>query len=44
MTHADTDDRPQGMFGGQVTLHVGRDHPSHLLLPVIPPKTTEEAE
>jgi predicted acyl esterase len=44
MTHADPDDRPEEVFGAQVTLHVGPDHPSHLLLPVIPPKTTEEAE
>ncbi|HEX5723049.1 MAG TPA: CocE/NonD family hydrolase [Acidimicrobiia bacterium] len=44
MTHADPDDRPEEVFGGRVTLHVGPDHPSHLLLPVIPPKTIEEAE
>ena len=42
MTHADPDDRPEEVFGGKVTLHVGPDHPSHLLLPVIPPKTREE--
>ena len=40
MTHADPDDRPGEVFGGRVTLHVGPDHPSHLLLPVIP--TREE--
>jgi predicted acyl esterase len=44
MTHADPDDRPEELFGGQVTLHAGPYHPSHLLLPVIPPKKTEEAE
>ncbi|MDH4117037.1 MAG: CocE/NonD family hydrolase [Acidimicrobiia bacterium] len=38
MTHADPDDRPEELFGGTVTVHVGPDHPSHLLLPVIPPK------
>jgi hypothetical protein len=42
MTHADPDDRPQNVFGGEVTIHVGPDHPSHLLIPVIPPKPTEE--
>jgi predicted acyl esterase len=36
MTHADPDDRPDAVFGGFVTVHVGPDHPSHLLLPVIP--------
>jgi predicted acyl esterase len=44
MTHADSDTRPEEVFGGTVTLYVGPDHPSHLLLPVIPPQTTEEAE
>ena len=38
MTHADPDDRPASVFGGTVTLHTGPEHPSHLLLPVIPPK------
>lgn len=38
MTHADPDDRPEDVFGGHVTIHTGPDHPSHLLLPVIPPK------
>jgi hypothetical protein len=36
MTHADPDHRPDSVFGGSVTVHVGPDHPSHLLLPVIP--------
>jgi predicted acyl esterase len=36
MTHNDPDDRPADIFGGTVTLHMGPDHPSHLLLPVIP--------
>ena len=37
MTHTDPDDRPAEVFGGEVTVHLGPDHPSHLLLPVIPP-------
>ena len=36
MTHNDPDDRPPAIFGGKVTLHVGPDHPSHVLLPLIP--------
>lgn len=36
MTHSDPDDRPPEIFAGRVTLHVGPDHPSHLLVPVIP--------
>jgi len=36
MTHADPDDRPEGVFGGSVSVHVGANHPSQLLLPVIP--------
>jgi predicted acyl esterase len=36
MTHNDPDDRPADVFGGTVTLHMGPDQPSHLLLPVIP--------
>jgi len=42
MTHADPDDRPEDVFGGTVTIHVGPEHESHLLIPVIPTKTTEE--
>jgi hypothetical protein len=38
MTHEDPDDRPTEVFGGKVTLHVGPDHPSRLLVPVIPAK------
>ncbi|MGH8913068.1 MAG: hypothetical protein ACRDZM_00950, partial [Acidimicrobiia bacterium] len=38
MTHSDPDDRPEETFGGTVTIHVGPDHPSHLVLPVIPLK------
>lgn len=36
MTHDDPDDRPPAIFSGQVTVHAGPEHPSHLLLPVIP--------
>jgi hypothetical protein len=36
MTHADPDDRPPAVFGGAVTVHLGPEHPSHLLLPIIP--------
>ena len=35
MTHSDPDDRPEDVFAGSVTLHVGPEHPSHLLLPMI---------
>jgi hypothetical protein len=30
--------RPVDVYGGKVTVHTGPDHPSHVLLPVIPPK------
>jgi uncharacterized protein len=36
MTHADPDDRPPDVFGGEVTLHTGGARGSYLLLPVIP--------
>ena len=29
-------DRDPSVFGGRVTIHTGEDHPSHLLLPIIP--------
>ena len=35
-THDWPSDRPEATFGGQVTLHLGADRPSHVLLPVIP--------
>ena len=38
MTHNDPDNRPLGVFGGNVTLHAGGARGSYLLLPVIPPK------
>jgi len=36
--HDDPTDRPPGVFGGKVTLHMGPDRPAHLLLPIVPPK------
>jgi predicted acyl esterase len=36
--HDDPTDRPPETFGGKVTLHTGPQHPSYLLLPVIPPR------
>ena len=35
--HDDAVDRPPKIFDGKVTLYAGPKHPSHLLLPVIPP-------
>ncbi len=32
------DGRDARIYGGNVTIHCGPNHPSHLLLPVIPPK------
>jgi predicted acyl esterase len=34
--HDDPRDRPAEVFGGNVTIHMGPDRQSHLLLPVIP--------
>lgn len=34
--HDDPRDRPVAVFGGDVTLHVGPEHPANVLLPVIP--------
>ncbi|MEK6711777.1 MAG: CocE/NonD family hydrolase, partial [Nitrospinota bacterium] len=36
--HDDPRARPADIFGGKVTVHMGPGQPSHLLLPVIPPK------
>ncbi len=36
--HDDPRDRPVAIFGKTVTVHTGPDHPSHLLVPIIPPK------
>jgi uncharacterized protein len=33
--HDDPADRPEAVFGGEVTLHAGGDTPSHLLVPLI---------
>jgi hypothetical protein len=33
--HADPDDRPRGVFFGHVTIHVGGENDSYLLVPVI---------
>ncbi len=35
--HDDPGDRPPEIYGGTTTLHVGPQHPAHLLLPVVPP-------
>jgi predicted acyl esterase len=36
--HDDPRDRPASVFGGKVTLHMGPQYPSYILLPVIPNK------
>ncbi|HEU0289913.1 MAG TPA: CocE/NonD family hydrolase [Burkholderiales bacterium] len=36
--HDDPRDRPASVFGGRVTLHIGPQHPSYILLPIIPKK------
>ena len=36
--HNDPVDRPPEVYGGEVTVHTGPEHPSHVLLPVIPAK------
>jgi predicted acyl esterase len=36
--HDDPRDRPLGVFGGKVTLHVGPDRPAYVLVPVVPAK------
>jgi len=36
MTHNDPDSRPADVFGGAVTIHLGPETPSSLLLPLIP--------
>jgi predicted acyl esterase len=36
--HDDETDRPPAIFGGKVTLHSGPQHPSAVLLPIIPSK------
>ena len=34
--HTNPDDRPEDVFGGQVTLHCGGGRDSYLLLPIVP--------
>jgi uncharacterized protein len=36
--HNDPNDRPPSVYGGVTTVHSGPDQPSHLLVPVIPPR------
>jgi predicted acyl esterase len=36
--HNDPVDRPEAIFGGDVTLHTGPGHPAWLMLPIVPPK------
>jgi len=36
MVHDDPDDRPPAVFDARVTIHTGPDHPSSLILPIIP--------
>jgi len=38
--HNDPRDRPASVFGGTVTLHMGPQQQSYILLPVVPPKKT----
>ena len=35
--HDEPRDRPGDVFGGNVTLHIDRERPSYLLVPIIPP-------
>ena len=37
--HDDPRDRPADVYGGRTTLHLDKDNPSYLLLPVIPEKS-----
>ena len=34
--HTSTEDRPEEVFGGRVTIHAGGRYGSYLLLPIIP--------
>jgi len=38
--HDEVRDRPPQTFDGEVTLYTGPAHPSHLLLPIVPPRGT----
>ncbi len=35
--HDDPTDRPASIFGGTTTVYAGGEHPSHLLVPIVPP-------
>lgn len=41
--HDEITDRPPGVYDGRTTLHFGMDNIPHLLLPVIPPRVTDDA-
>ncbi|MGM0592293.1 MAG: CocE/NonD family hydrolase C-terminal non-catalytic domain-containing protein, partial [Halobacteriota archaeon] len=34
--HQEAEDRPPEVYGGEVTVHTGPDHPSHVTLPIVP--------
>ncbi len=36
--HDDPRDRPQAVFGGRTSLHLGPQHPAFVLFPIIPPR------
>ena len=36
--HDDPRDRPKAVFDGRTSLHLGPQHPAHVLLPIIPPR------
>jgi predicted acyl esterase len=36
--HDDPRDRPPAIFGGKVTLHLGAERASYILLPIVPPR------
>ena len=40
--HDEARDRPSSVFNGEVTLHMGPNHPAYVMLPIIPPKCNEE--
>lgn len=35
--HNDPNDRPEGIYGGRTRIHLSRERPAYLLLPLIPP-------
>jgi predicted acyl esterase len=38
--HADPDDRPKEVFGGEVTLYSGGARESYVMLPIVPPRAS----